>query len=114
RSVEGCAVGVFAVVHHGGAGTTQAVVRAGRPSVVVAHLVDQFFWGGLLRKQGIALEPLKRNGLTAEKLARHIRRTLAAPSLASRAVELGVLAAAEDGVARAVELIEAHIKGGPR
>lgn len=103
-----------AVVHHGGAGTTQAVARAGRPSVVVAHLVDQFFWGGLLRKQGTALEPLKRIGLTAEKLARHIRRTLDDASLARRAAELGTQVAAEDGVTRAVEMIEAHIRGGVR
>jgi vancomycin aglycone glucosyltransferase len=35
---------VAAVVHHGGAGTTAAATRAGRPQVVVPHLFDQFLW----------------------------------------------------------------------
>src|SRR5262249_11725270 len=33
---------VAAVVHHGGAGTTSASARAGRPQVVVPHVFDQF------------------------------------------------------------------------
>ena len=42
RTVFGrCAV----VVHHGGAGTTAAVLRAGRPSVVCWYGADQPFWG---------------------------------------------------------------------
>jgi hypothetical protein len=31
-----------AIVHHGGAGTTQCSLMAGCPSVIVAHLADQF------------------------------------------------------------------------
>ena len=36
---------VAAVVHHGGAGTTGAGLRAGRPTVVCPFVGDQFFWG---------------------------------------------------------------------
>jgi len=35
---------VGAVVHHGGAGTTTAVARAGVPQVVLPHLLDQYYW----------------------------------------------------------------------
>ena len=35
---------VSCVVHHGGAGTTAAGLRAGRPTVVVPFFGDQFFW----------------------------------------------------------------------
>jgi UDP:flavonoid glycosyltransferase YjiC (YdhE family) len=37
-----------AIVHHGGAGTTQSALLAGRPSVVIPHVTDQFFWGQVL------------------------------------------------------------------
>src|SRR6185436_8276600 len=37
-----------AVIHHGGAGTSAAALRAGIPSIVVPFFADQFFWGTLL------------------------------------------------------------------
>ena len=43
---------VAAVVHHGGAGTTAAGLRAGIPTVVVPILADQFFWGARVRALG--------------------------------------------------------------
>lgn len=36
---------VSAVVHHGGAGTTAAGLRAGRPTVICPFFGDQPFWG---------------------------------------------------------------------
>lgn len=38
---------VAAVVHHGGAGTTAASLRAGVPSVVIPFLIDQPFWASV-------------------------------------------------------------------
>ncbi|MEO0811407.1 MAG: nucleotide disphospho-sugar-binding domain-containing protein, partial [Myxococcota bacterium] len=38
---------VRGVVHHGGAGTTAAGLRAGRPTLVCPHAIDQPFWGSL-------------------------------------------------------------------
>ncbi|WP_110516095.1 glycosyltransferase [Herpetosiphon llansteffanensis] len=35
-----------AIVHHGGAGTTGATLRSGKPSIVVPFSFDQPFWGG--------------------------------------------------------------------
>src|SRR5512133_1134494 len=36
---------VSAVIHHGGFGTTAAVLRAGVPGIVIPHVIDQFYWG---------------------------------------------------------------------
>src|SRR5262249_25127939 len=49
-----------AIVHHGGAGTMQSAVLAGRGSVMVSHAADQFYWADLLYARGIAAKPLKR------------------------------------------------------
>ena len=35
---------VYAVVHHGGAGTTHSALRFGCASLVIPHFIDQFFW----------------------------------------------------------------------
>lgn len=44
---------VRAVVHHGGAGTTAAGLRAGRPTIVKPFFADQFFWGDRVQEMGI-------------------------------------------------------------
>jgi len=43
---------VAAVVHHGGAGTTAAGLRAGVPGVVVPSFAGQFFWGWSVQQLG--------------------------------------------------------------
>ncbi|OLT39988.1 hypothetical protein BJF85_06470 [Saccharomonospora sp. CUA-673] len=42
-------------VHHGGAGTTAAAVRAGIPSVVCSFSADQPMWGRLLAGRGVGV-----------------------------------------------------------
>ncbi|KAI9314007.1 hypothetical protein DFJ73DRAFT_411739 [Zopfochytrium polystomum] len=39
---------VAAVVHHGGAGTTSAGLRAGRPTAIIPFFGDQSFWGAMI------------------------------------------------------------------
>ncbi len=95
-----------AVVHHGGAGTTQAATAAGCPSVVVAHGVDQYFWGKLLQRRGLAPAYLDRRSATAAKLAARIRHVIGRPAMKEKAEALGATLRAEDGVARAIQLIE--------
>ena len=51
---------VVAVVHHGGAGTTSAGLRAGVPSVVVPFFGDQPFWGQRVADLGVGPAPIPR------------------------------------------------------
>jgi UDP:flavonoid glycosyltransferase YjiC (YdhE family) len=94
-----------AVVHHGGAGTTQSVMRAGKPSVVVAHISEQEHWGRELRRLGIAGAPAKRRGVTAPALARRLRHVLASPAMAARAADVAAAMKNEHGVDAAVALV---------
>jgi len=94
------------VVHHGGAGTTQTATLCGCPSVVVAHYGDQYFWGGELKRLGVAPNFLERPKVTPEKLGREIRRVLDAPAMLERAKNLGIRLSAEDGVTNAVAIVE--------
>lgn len=102
---------VAAVVHHGGAGTTAAGLRAGVPSVVVPFGFDQPFWGRRVAKLGVGPQPLPVRSLSAEALARAIRQATSDPALRQRAAALGARIRAEDGVARAVEVFQQAVAG---
>jgi sterol 3beta-glucosyltransferase len=94
-----------AVVHHGGAGTTQSALLAGKPSVVIANIDEQEFWGRELRRLGVAGKPARRRSVTAGALAARIRTVLATPEMADRAREVAGAMATERGVDVAVALV---------
>jgi len=96
---------VAAVVHHGGAGTTSAGLRAGVPSVVIPFFGDQPFWGRRVAALGVGPEPIPRRKLTAERLAQAIQQAVTDPMMRQQAADLGVKIRAEDGIARAVDVI---------
>lgn len=93
---------VAAAVHHGGAGTTGAALRAGVPAVVVPFTVDQPFWGARVAHLGVGPTPIPRRRLSAGRLAEALRRTVTDEGMHTRAANLGAALRAEDGVAVAV------------
>jgi sterol 3beta-glucosyltransferase len=101
-----------AVVHHGGAGTTAAGLRAGVPSVVVPLFGDQFFWGWRVQELGAGPKPIPRNELTAARLAGAIRQAVGDEVMKRKAAELGRQIRAEDGVGSAVRLIDTFARQG--
>src|SRR5690606_27676135 len=62
-----------AVVHHGGAGTTGAALRAGVPQVVVPFLADQAFWGSRVASVGAGPSPIPQRRLSVETLELALR-----------------------------------------
>lgn len=96
-----------AVVHHGGAGTTAAGLRAGVPSIVVPFMGDQPFWGKRVADLGVGPAPIPRKKLTADKLARAISIAVSDTTMRQRAADLGARIRAEDGITAAVAQIEA-------
>ncbi|MDG4770207.1 glycosyltransferase [Solwaraspora sp. WMMD792] len=98
---------VSAVVHHGGAGTTAAALRAGRPSVICPFILDQFFWGRRVAALGAGSAPVPQSTLTGQRLAAAIRQVTTDADIQEAAAGLGRRITAEDGVASAVARIEA-------
>ncbi len=95
-----------AVVHHGGAGTTAAGLRAGVPNILVPFTSDQPFWGRRVERLGVGPKPIPAGRMSAANLAEAIMTALNDTQMRRRASELGARIRAEDGVARAVEFIE--------
>ncbi|WP_216322238.1 glycosyltransferase [Deinococcus aestuarii] len=98
---------VAAVVHHGGAGTTAAGLRAGVPGVVVPFFGDQPFWGGRVQALGVGPAPLPRRGLTADRLAQALHTVITDAPMRRRAARLGEVIREERGLGNAVRVIGA-------
>ncbi len=95
------------LIHHGGAGTVAAGLRAGIPQVIVPFMTDQPFWARQVHEVGAAPKPILVKHLSVERLIRAIIEA-GSDNIRERAGALGQAVHKEDGVTRAVELIETH------
>jgi sterol 3beta-glucosyltransferase len=96
---------VAAVVHHGGAGTTAAGLRAGVPTVIVPFFGDQPFWGRKIAALGVGTAPIPRKKLTAKLLATAIDQVVNDRSIRQNAADLGAKIRAENGLATVVDIV---------
>jgi sterol 3beta-glucosyltransferase len=97
---------VAAVVHHGGAGTTAAGLRAGKPSVICPFFADQPFWGRQVHRLGAGPEPVAQKRLTSERLAQAITRAVTDPTLLRAAQDIQRELRAERAIEATVTWIE--------
>ncbi|WP_163508928.1 glycosyltransferase [Fodinicola acaciae] len=95
-----------AVVHHCGAGTTGAGVRAAVPAVGVPVIADQPFWAARLGRLGVSPGAIRLRDLTAEPLAALIRQAVEDPSYAVTAKALAARVTAEDGAAAVIAAVD--------
>jgi sterol 3beta-glucosyltransferase len=95
-----------AVVHHGGVGTTAAGLWAGIPAIITPYFGDQPFWGQRVYELGVGPKPIPRQGLTVDRLAESIRYAVSDMGMREKAANLGRTIQAENGISRAVEVLE--------
>jgi len=98
------------VVHHGGAGTTGAAMRAGRPAVVVPFFADQPLWARCVERLGVGPRPVPLRRLTADALADAIRIAVGDEGIARRAADLGAKIREEEGVGNAVAIVDRTLR----
>ncbi|KAG8390692.1 hypothetical protein BUALT_Bualt01G0110000 [Buddleja alternifolia] len=96
-----------AVVHHGGAGTTAAGLKAACPTAIVPFFGDQPFWGEQVHARGVGPAPIPVDEFSLDKLVAAIRFMLD-PKVKQKAVELAKSMENEDGVAGAVQAFYKH------
>jgi len=101
---------MVACVHHGGAGTTAAALRAGIPQVIVPRGADQPFWAERMTQLGVGERCASVAQLTAKQLAVAITRATTDPVRRQHATELGARIRAEDGVGLTVQLIDRTLR----
>ncbi len=101
---------VSAVVHHGGAGTTAAGLRAGLPTLICPLAVDQPFWGRRVFSLGCGPKPQPIKHLQSKRFADGLTELVQTESYRQRACEVASAIAKEDGVKQAVAAIESVSK----
>jgi UDP:flavonoid glycosyltransferase YjiC (YdhE family) len=98
-----------AVVHHGGAGTTNAGLRAGRPTLILWILPDQAAWGGRVKRLKVGTG--RRLSATTEESLVADLRTILAPQYLARARELANrMTKPAESVATAADLVENFVR----
>ena len=95
------------VIHHGGAGTTGAGLRAGIPNIVVPFMGDQPFWGERVHAMGVGPKPILVKDLSVEKLSHALVET-EEEDLRQRAQAIGHQISSEDGTGETVKRIEEY------
>jgi UDP:flavonoid glycosyltransferase YjiC (YdhE family) len=103
-----------AVVHHGGAGTTAAALRAGVPSVPIPVQFDAFFWAARLSSLGVSPGSVPLRGLDARALTPLLTEAARSDAYRDRARQLGALIRAEDGCGPVVSWLDRLGSPSPR
>jgi UDP:flavonoid glycosyltransferase YjiC (YdhE family) len=98
-----------AVVHHGGAGTTNAALRAGVPTLILWTLPDQWLWGSRVKR--LKVGKARRFSATSEKTLVADLRNILAPQCLTRARELAAqMTKPADSVVAAADLVESFAR----
>ena len=98
-----------AVVHHGGAGTTAAGLRAGVPTLILWMADVQLLWGAAVKRLKVGTAR-RFSSVTEKTLVADLRRILA-PEYVARARELTTeLTKPAESVAAAADLVEGYVR----
>lgn len=101
------------VIHHGSSGTTATAALAGRPQLIVPHLLDQFYWGKHVQRVGLGPRPIRRRLLNSKNLSAAIRQLVDDDAMKTRARIFGERMQQRDGRAEAVKALEEAVYGRP-
>lgn len=86
-------------------GSMVTAVQAGIPTINIPQAFEQPFWARRLVEAGVAPEPIQRKEFSVDRLVAAIRTVVDDEGMQSRAAALGAKMRAEDGAARATELV---------
>lgn len=98
-----------AVVHHGGAGTTAAGLRAGMPTFILWDVADQPIWAAAVQR--VKVGTAKRFAHVNRKSLLRGVKTILQPEYAARAREISTrMSDPADAVATAADLLEEAVR----
>ncbi len=95
-----------AIVHHGGAGTTGAALKAGKPMTICPFIADQPFWGECIHALGVGPKPIPQKKLSVPKLSNALHEMSHNATMHKCASKIGQLIQNENGIKNSVEAID--------
>lgn len=97
---------IDAALHHGGAGTTGASLRAGIPTLIRPWFGDQFFWASRVQKLGAGI---RLNSLRSKEVSHALKKATSDRVMKERAAGVGERIRQEDGVRTAISTIYTYL-----
>lgn len=96
------------VIHHGGAGTVAATLKAGIPSIILPQILCQEEFSSILAEKNLAAGVFDVRSWQPEQLADAIRRAVDDIDVRKSAHDWQSTVTADSGTTTAVDLIEEH------
>lgn len=78
----------YAVVHHGGSGTTHLGLKYGCPTLILHHVIDQFAWNALVHKIEAGPKGIDIRKLSSQKLTHLMQDLMLNPAYRHKARHL--------------------------
>ncbi len=80
---------MYAVIHHGGSGTTHMALKNGCVSLIIPHIIDQFIWNGIVHEKGAGPLGIKISNITEKNLEPKILEMFNNKTFREKAIQIG-------------------------
>lgn len=79
---------MYAVVHHGGSGTTHLALKYGCASLIIPHVIDQFVWSDIVSSLGVGPRGIPIYKISKQNLGSRIMDLYKNQSYKARAIQI--------------------------
>lgn len=79
---------MYAVIHHGGSGTTHLALKHGCASMIIPHFIDQFVWDDIITDLGLGPKGVRISKLNRQKLEPKILELLGDTSFKENSIKI--------------------------
>ena len=80
---------MYAIIQHGGAGTTHLAIKYGCPTMIIPHFMDQFVWDKIVSDIGVGPKGVKISKITDKNLEPKVLELLNNKRFKEKSVEIG-------------------------
>jgi UDP:flavonoid glycosyltransferase YjiC (YdhE family) len=87
---------IYAIMHHGGSGTTHLALKYGCASLIIPHFIDQFVWNDIISERGLGPKGIRISKITTNNLEPKILELLSNKSFKERSEEIAIQMGIED------------------
>jgi len=87
---------MYAVIQHGGAGTTHLAIKYGCATMIIPHFMDQFVWDKIISELGLGPKGIKISRITNKNLEPKVLELLNNKSFKERSERIGNQLGKED------------------
>ena len=89
---------MYAVIHHGGSGTTHLALKYGCATMIIPHFIDQFVWDDIVSELSLGPKGVRINKVSIHTLESKILDLLNNPSYKENSIRIGEQMQKEDYV----------------